>query len=95
MGCKGPLSRRGGGDGVLGAREGDEEGVALCVDLVAAGLLEGAPQQALVLGEDLAVLVAQLLEQPRRAFDVGEEERDGSARKLSHCRLLEVELQWV
>jgi hypothetical protein len=29
------------------------------------------------------VVVAELLQQPRRAFDIGEEEGDGTARKLA------------
>jgi hypothetical protein len=44
------LSRERGLDGVLGATEGDEEGVALRVDLLPAGLLESPPQKVLVLG---------------------------------------------
>ena len=50
----------GGGDRVGGAREGDEEGVALRVDLDAAVRGERLPQRAAVLGEELRVA-------PRRA----------------------------
>jgi hypothetical protein len=44
------LPREGRRDGVLGAREGDEEGVALRVDLAVAGAGEGVAEQALVVG---------------------------------------------
>ena len=47
------------GDGVGRAREGDEEGVALGVDLDAAMLLERPAQRAMVLFEDVAVPLAQ------------------------------------
>ena len=66
----------------LGGREGDEEGVALRVDLDAAVGRERLAQRAPVLGERLAVRVrAELPEQARRALDVGEEERDRAGRE--------------
>ena len=51
------------GDRVLRARERDEERVALRVDLAAAVRVERRAQQPPVVGEHLAVAVAQLLEQ--------------------------------
>ena len=66
-----------------GGREGDEEGVALRVDLDAAVGRERLAQRAPVLGERFAVRVrAELPEQARRALDVGEEERDRAGREL-------------
>jgi len=65
-------------------REGDEEGVALSVDLDAAAPLERLAQRPSVIGERIRVGVAQLVEQLRRALDVGEEEGDGARRELTH-----------
>ena len=57
-------------------REGDEERVALGVDLDAAVGRERGAQRSPVLGERLAVRVrAEVPEQACRALDVGEEER--------------------
>src|SRR5262249_31402231 len=64
------------GDGVASAREGVEEGVALRVHLAASVLGEGDAQQATVVGEQVAVLLPELLQQAGRALDVGEEHRD-------------------
>ncbi len=79
-----PLRRDGGRDRILRARERDEERVALRVDLTAAVGVERSSQDPLVLGKGVAVEVAELLEEPRRPFDVREEERDGPAGELGH-----------
>ena len=76
-----PLGRDRARDAVLRARERVEERVALGVDLGAALLAEMLPQELPVIADDVAVGVSELLEQPRRAFDVGEEKRDGSSRE--------------
>ena len=71
------LGRRDGG-GERGGRggEGDEERVALRVDLDAAAGAEGGAQDAPVLGERVGVaLGAERVQELRRALDVGEEER--------------------
>ena len=65
-------------------REGEEEGIALRVHLAPLARLDGLPQDPLLRSENLAVAIAELPEQPRRAFDVREQEGDGSARELSH-----------
>jgi hypothetical protein len=70
-----------GRDRFAGAPESDEERVPLCVDLVAAELREGGPQEPLVVGAHLAVPLAEALDESRRAFDVGEEESDGPHRR--------------
>jgi hypothetical protein len=57
----------------------------LRVDLVAAGAGEGVAKKPPVLGGDLAVAVAEALEEPRRALDVGEKQRDGSGRQHRHA----------
>ena len=75
------LAVEGGRGGAGRGREGDEERVALRVDLDAAVRREGGAQDAPVLGERLRVaLGAERVQQPRRALDVGEEERDGAVR---------------
>ena len=71
-------------DRILAALKGDEERVALGVDLPTVVCRERSSQDALMLGEHVAVAAAQLLQQLGRAFDVGEEKRDGSAGQLAH-----------
>ena len=55
MSCKHPLSSCRCRGGVACAREGDEEGVALGVDLLASVSVKGTTQQPLVLGQGLLV----------------------------------------
>ena len=64
--------------------KGIQKRVPLCVDLDAAVSGEGGAQEPAVLGErvDVAVL-AQLLDQPRRALDVGEQQTDVPGRQLT------------
>src|ERR671923_316406 len=73
-----------------GARveKGDEERVALRVDFASPLAGARAPQDPPVLGERLHVARAQVLEKPRRAFDVREEERDGAGGKLTHPAIM-------
>ena len=73
------LGRR---DCVRRSREGDEERVALGIHLRAVVPREGVPQGAAVLGEEIGVVRPVLLQEPRRALDVGEEKRDGAGGKL-------------
>jgi hypothetical protein len=65
------------------AGECDEEGVSLRVDLDAVVPREGVSQGLAMLGEQVAVAVAMLPQQPRRALDVGEEEGDGAGGKIA------------
>ena len=81
----------------IGTPKGEEEGVSLGVDLPAAALLRCCADDPLVLGENLAVALPEVLEQPRRSLDVGEEEGDCAARELGHaegvcagCRLVKL-----
>ena len=71
-------------ESVAGARKRDEERVALRVDLVSAVSVERLAEQALMIGHDGAVGIAELLDEPRRALDVGEEERDRAGRGFHH-----------
>ena len=70
----------------MSARASCEERVALRVDLDPAVLVDRLADDAMVLGQDVRVIVAELMEQLRRALDVGEEEGDGSGRQLSNSR---------
>jgi hypothetical protein len=69
---------------VAGAREGDEEGVALRVDFVAAVSVERLPEQALMVAQDGSVAIPELFHEPRRPLDVREEEGHGARRRLGH-----------
>jgi hypothetical protein len=81
------LCRLSGPDRVRGASKGDEECVALRVDLLSAGLRERVSQQTLVLGLYVRVCVTtKLLEELGRSLDVREEEGDGPAREIRHTR---------
>ena len=67
-------------------REGDEEGVALGVDLDPAVAREGVAHDAAVLGQRIGVRFgAECMEQLRRALHVGEEEGDRAGRELAHA----------
>jgi hypothetical protein len=68
----------------FGAGKCKEERVALIVDLSTLVRVRRLPEDARVLGENAAVPLSELLEQPRRALDVCEEESDGPLRELSH-----------
>ncbi len=68
------------------AGEGDEEGIALRVDLVTAVGCEGGSQQPLMVGKQFGVALAELLDQARRTLDVREQKRDRAARQLRHRR---------
>ena len=81
---KGTLSGDCGRDRILGPYEGHEERVALRIDLVAPVRGESLAQEDLVIPENVAVAVAQLLQEPSRPLDVGEEKSDSADGKLVH-----------
>ena len=82
------LSLAGGGESAARGWKSDEERVALRVDLDPAVRGERIPERAAVLGERLGVrLRPERVEQPRRAFDVREEERHRASRERGvHAR---------
>jgi hypothetical protein len=82
-----PLHRNRGGDRVLRPWERDEERLALCVDFVAAVFSDRIADELVMARQHAAVLGAELLEQPRGALDVGEEEGHGPRRKLPSCHV--------
>ena len=83
------LSVTRGRDGIWRRGEGDEEGVALRVDLDAAVALERLAQHTPVFGQRLGVALGpKLVQQLRRTLDVGEEKRDGAGRERAlHRRI--------
>ena len=79
---QGALSLSGGGHRVRGRTEDREERVALGSDLYAVMGRQGSANKRIVALEHRAILRTQSLEQPRRAFDVGEQEGDRAGRKV-------------
>jgi hypothetical protein len=77
-------SLRGGGQSVLRTAEGDEEGVALRVNLHPAVPCERMPELSPVVGENASVPVAELLQKARGSLNVGEQEGDRSRGELRH-----------
>src|SRR5262249_53129567 len=74
-----------GRDRIARPREREEERVALRVHLRAAAVAEGLAHEPPVVARDLPVaLVPELLQETRRALDVGEHEGDGPAGQLRH-----------
>ena len=79
-----PLAVGGRGDGVRGAAEGDEERVTLRVDLDAFVVGKGGAESPPMLVERLRVIVAELVQQPSRPLDVGEQQRHDTSREIAH-----------
>jgi hypothetical protein len=73
--CECALSRGSSKHSALGTYEGEEERVALVVNLSSSVRRERSPQQPMVVSQDLGVHVAVRPEQLRRSFNVREEER--------------------
>ena len=70
------------------ARERNEERVALRIHLVAVVSVERISQQLPVVRQNCGIPLAQLLDEPRRPLDVGEEEGDCAARHVRHAESL-------
>ncbi len=79
-----PLCFSGRRHGAAGRLEGDEEGIALGAELDAAVVVDRLAQYPVMLCEQDVVGGPELVQQPCRTLDVGEEECDGSGRKLAH-----------
>jgi hypothetical protein len=71
-------------DGLGGAGEGDEEGIALGIHLGPTLRRKRRPQQCLVLSQHPRVVVAKALEELGAALDVGEQEGNGATGELCH-----------
>jgi hypothetical protein len=84
MGCERPLRVCSRGNAVRRSPGAEEERVALRVHFLAAVRGCRSAEQPIMLCPDLRIPVAEFAEQPRRAFDVREQEGDGAAQTLSH-----------
>ncbi len=84
---EGSLRVGGGCDGVRRPREGDEEGITLRVDLDPAVSAERIPHDPAMLVERRPVLVAELVQELRRALHVGEEQRDDAGWEIARLHL--------
>ena len=78
------LDRDRGLDGVLRALECEEELVAARIDLVAVPLGERLPHETAMVRDHADVGVAEVADEPGRALDVREDERDCARRQLGH-----------
>jgi len=81
-----PLGVYGRPDGVGGPSEGDEEGIALGIDLDPAVSGDGPADDPTMLRQSLVVGVAEIAQQPRRTLDVGEQEGDHTGRQQADHR---------
>ena len=73
----------GGGNGVGRRSEGDEERISLRIDDATRVGGERSAQDLLMGGQELVVTtLTDAIEQPRRTFDIREEEGDGPGRQL-------------
>jgi len=84
VGGEAPLRRDRGSDCSRSAGERGEKRIAFSAHFGPAGHGKCLPNNQLVLLPDGSVTIAQLPEQLRRAFDVGEQERDGASGQLRH-----------
>ena len=80
------LAVRGGGDCIGRAAEGDEERVTLRVHLDALVVGKRRAESPPMLVQCLAIVVAELVQQPRRAFDVREQQRHHAGREIARHR---------
>ena len=80
------LAVSGSGDGVRRAGEGDEERITLRVDLDALVLGKRRAESPPMLVQRLPVVVAELVQQPRRALHVREQQRHDTGREIAHHR---------
>src|SRR5439155_16119985 len=90
--CECALGLDCGGRGARSVLEHHEELVAPMIDHLAPNGRDRLAKEAPVVVQELGVAVAELLDKLRRAFDVCEEEGDGSMGKLRHRSLLQRDL---
>ncbi len=83
--CERDLSLAGCGERSGRVLEGNEEGISLCIDLDPAVALECFAQQSPVLGQCLReTFRPEFVQQSRRAFNIGEQKRDGAGGETAH-----------
>jgi len=86
VGGQAPLGGHGGLDRPHRATERHEQGIAFGADLDAAAFLDGVTHDRRIGVSDRHIAVAQLLQQPRGALDVAEQEGDRPGRQRGHRR---------
>ena len=79
---EGPLDLSSGLNRFQGAREHDEEGVPLRADLGPIVFLDYVPEDAVVALKEIDVPILELLEEPGRPLDIGEQECHGACWQL-------------
>jgi len=84
LGAQRLLCGDGGENRVARPREGDEERVSLRVDDMTSVIEERRAQDTLLPSLDRGIVIAELPEQPRGAFDVAEEEGQRTGGLLGH-----------
>src|SRR6516225_2262407 len=85
MARQGPLDLKRAQHSLLRASERNEKRVPLRVHLMATLVRDGGADQLPVLSQDPRVAFPQRLDQPRRTFDVAEQEGDYPTRKPAHA----------
>ena len=80
------------GHRVPSLHEDERQLVAVAVDLASAAALGRLSDEEPVLGQGARVEVAEPVDEPRRALDVGEEQGDRSEREVAHLRRTESRL---
>jgi hypothetical protein len=68
------------------AGESDEERITLCVDLDALVVGERRAESPPMLMQRIPVVVAELVQQPRRSLHVREQQRHDAGREIAHHR---------
>src|SRR4029079_16745834 len=86
-GVKGLLGSEGGGEGIMGSVEGSAEGIAHGLEDVAAVGVYCLAEHVVVASEARAHLLGILIPTCGAALYVGEEERDGTGRVITHFYL--------
>src|SRR5258708_21876940 len=78
--CEGSLYLYSCRDGIGGTSKGNKEGISLGVNFVAVILCEYLSQQVPAVSQHPSLALTQRLQEARRAFDIGEEQRHGASR---------------
>jgi hypothetical protein len=86
--CERLLPLRSSDDRLLRRGERDEERIPCRVDLIAAVSLKHLPQQPMMNREEIRVTLTGARKQPRRSFDIREQQGDGAFRCSGHAPTL-------
>ena len=78
LGLKGALHLGHAVHGIQGARESDDKRVALRVYFRSIPFLDRVPHDFMMLFEHSRILISQIIEEIRRAFDISKEEGDSA-----------------